>query len=115
MRPLNTADVFKAARAVKSSGLREELKKLTLCIANGSGEVDVENIGVDAILQVIECFADKNAEKAIYEVLSGPFEMDADMIPVMTLDELFGCLEYMAMDPGLKYFFKRVSGLIGAN
>lgn len=115
MRPLNTADIFKAARAVKSSGLREELKKLTLSIANGSGEVDVDNIGVDAILQVIECFSAKNAEAAIYDVLSGPFEMDADKIPTMPLEELFGCLEYMAMDPGLKDFFKRVSGLTGRN
>ena len=113
MRNLNTADLFAAARAVKSSGLRDKLKEVALKLAHE--KVDVESVGVDTILTVIECFADKGAEQAVYQVLSGPFEIPASQIESMELSELLDNIEQLSKDPGLSDFFKRLSGVIGSN
>ena len=112
MRRLNTADVFVAARAVKRSGLRDELKKYITQIAQ-DGSADVEDIGIDTMLRIIEVFAEKESEEAIYLVLSGPFEMDAADVAALPLDKLAGNLDFIAKDGGLLLFFRWLSGILG--
>lgn len=112
MRKLNTADLFRAARAVKASGLRGELTKYIAMLSNGSGELDAEKIGIDTILMVIELFAERNSENAIYEVLSGPFEMEPAEIAAMELEPLMEMLGELAADGGLKAFFSHLSAIL---
>jgi len=109
VRNVNTADLFRAARAVKSSGLRDRLKQTLLVIDKN----DLKSAGIDTILTIIEAFAEKGAENALYEVFAGPFEMTADQVASMELSELMDCLDGLAKDPGMADFFKRLSGLIG--
>lgn len=113
MRKINTADIFLAARAVRDSGLRGELQEFIKDIADGNVTVDAENIGIDTILQVIEIFSDARCERAIYEVLAGPFEVAPEAIPVMEIGTLLDNLEYLARDGGLADFFRRLSGILG--
>lgn len=115
MRKLNTADIFRAARAVKASGLRSELGKLMYSVSKGENEIDLEKVGIDTILAAVEVFAEKNSEKAIYEVLSGPMECKPDDIEKMEISALMDSLEELSKDPGLLDFFKRLSGMIGRN
>lgn len=112
MRRLNTADVFVAARAVKRSGLREELKKYIAQIAE-AGAFDVQDVGIDTMLRIVEVFAEKESEEAIYLVLSGPFEMDPKEVASMSLDVLVDHLEYLSQDGGLLLFFRWLSGILG--
>lgn len=114
MRKLNTADLFCAARAVKSSGLRAELQRMIDSIAKG-GVPDVQSIGIDTILQVIDVFAEHKSEQAVYEVLSGPFEMKPEEVAAMELEPLMDNLEEIFRDGGLQLFFKRLSGILGRN
>ena len=111
MRRLKTADVFTVLRAIKAVGLREELKPVLARAA--SGEVSVEDVGIDGFLSLLEMLSEKKAENALYEVLSGPFEATPEEMEVMDLDELAAGLVQIAQENNLKAFFGYVSGLLG--
>lgn len=112
MRRLTTPDIFAAARAVMGCGLREELRKKIRDIAKGDGELSLDDIGIDTVLLAMEALTTKDAEKTVYEVLSGPFEMTAEEVEAMPLDEMLANLETLLHDPGARAFFKLLSGMI---
>ena len=87
MRKLNTSDVFAFARIVKASGMREELKKILKDVA-ASEEMDLEDVGMDTILAILEALSEKQSEAAIYKLLAGPFETTAEEVEKMELPEL---------------------------
>ncbi len=113
MRQFNTADLFVAARVVASSGLKPRLKELMQDISGSEDALEMENIGIDTILAIMEVFTSEACEDGLYEILSGPFEMKPEDIPVLTVDALLENLEYLYDNGGLKNFFKRLSGMIG--
>ena len=59
----------------------------------------------------MEILAEKKSEQAIYEVLSGPFEMDPKQIEQMDLVPLAENLEKLAKENDLKRFFTLLAGL----
>lgn len=113
MRLFTTADVFAVARVIRASGIREELR----AIISKSVESDAptQEIGIDGMLTVLEVFAEKKAEAAIYEVLAGPMEMTAKEVADMPLADLFDALKKMAEMNDFKRFFGYVSGVVGKN
>ena len=111
MRKLQTADVFNAMRMIKKANLKEEIKPYLMMAA--SGEVNVEEVGIEGVLGLIETMSEQKIESAIYEVLAGPFEMTADEVAKMDLDKMIECLETLGKENNLKVFFKSLSGLIG--
>lgn len=113
MRKLNTSDVFAMARVVRASGMREELRGLIKRAAESGAKV--EDVGIDGFLTILEALAEKKAESAIYEVLSGPFEVTVQEVSVMQLDELTEKLTQLAEGNDLKRFFKWLSGILGKN
>ena len=113
MRKLNTSDVFALARVVRASGIRDELRPLIKRAAES--DAPVEDVGIDGLLTVMETLAEHKAERAIYEVLAGPFEMSADDVAAMPLDILALQLKTLAEENQLKRFFGYVSGILGKN
>lgn len=113
MRKLITADVFATARIIKASGMREELKQLIKRAVN-SGE-SAENIGIEGFLVIAEALAEKNSENAIYAALAGPFEMSAEDVAALPLDELMANLAELVQSCNVSNFFKNVSGILGKN
>ena len=113
MRNLNTADLFKAVRVIKTSGLREELKPLLDKAADG--KADVKNVGIDAIMTVVGTLAENGVERAMYEWLSGPFEMDPEEVAQLDVIDLCDKIEWLWKDGNLQSFFVRLSGLTGTN
>lgn len=109
MRKLITQDVFNALRAIKKANLREELKPI-LKLA-GSGNLNIEDVGLEGMLSVIEIFSEKKSEKAIYEVLSGPFEKTVEEIENMNLIDLAENLEAIVGENDIKRFFTLLAGL----
>ncbi len=112
MRKLNTSDVFVAARAVMGCGLREKLRDLCMELSD-SGKLDVTKVGVDSALAVMELFVSAGAEKALHQILSGPFEVEPEAVAVMELPELVDGLEWLWSDGGAAPFFKLLSGILG--
>lgn len=87
MRKLNTSDVFSLARLIKEIGIKEDIKKLSTSVNENT---DVKEAGFDLIFTVIEKFAEKNSEPALYNFLSGPLEIDPEEVGKV---ELFTLVE----------------------
>lgn len=110
MRKLQTSDVFNALRLIKKAKLKEELKPVMELA--GRGELRVEEIGIEGILTAIEIFSEKGAEKALYEVLSSPFEASPEEIEVMDINTLASRLEQLSKENDIRRFFTVLSGLL---
>ncbi|WP_313413136.1 hypothetical protein [Sedimentibacter sp.] len=110
MRKLQTQDVFAAMRAISKANLKEEIKPLLKKAS--AGEVDVEDVGIEGILNLIEIFSKQNSEYAIYEVLAGPFEMTPGAVKQMDILMLANYLETLSKENDLKRFFTLLAGLI---
>lgn len=111
MRKLQTTDIFSAMRAIKKAEIKEGLKPYLQMAA--AGDMDLEDLGIEGFLGLIETLSETKSEMAIYEVLAGPFEMEAKEIKTMDLDVFIESLERLAKENNLKVFFKSLSGMIG--
>ncbi len=81
MRKANIHDMFNISRLIGELGLKEELYN------SQTGIDDVEKIGFNFIYNMFEKATTVNAESRIYEVLSGPFEMDVEELKIMEIDK----------------------------
>lgn len=113
MRKLNTADVFAAARVIRASGVRIELRELIARAAES--DTPIKSVGIEGFLVVAEALAEKKAEQALYDFLSGPLEMPSAEIPLLPIDELMAKLLELTAKVNWKDFFKSVSGIAGKN
>lgn len=125
MRKINTSDIFKTMRLLKTAGVKEELLPMIKNYADQlrrasqnaeNADTDntalVESVGIFAILSVMEVLATANCESSVYEILAGIFGNTADEVANMDLDELALNLEIMAAENDLKKFFTTVFNLI---
>jgi len=110
MRKLQTKDVFEVLRIIKKANIKEELKPYVKMAANS--ELDIEELGIDGVLGLIEILSQKNSEKALYDALAGPFEMTAKEVENLDLNKLIENLETLAKENDLKVFMCSVSGMI---
>ena len=110
MRKLQTKDAFNAMRLIKKANIREDIKPVLKMAATGN--LKVEEIGLEGMLVLIESMTSEQAEKAIYEFLSGPFELEPEKIQEMDMKMLTEKIKEMGKDEGLKDFFSFLSGLI---
>lgn len=113
MRKLNTSDVFALARVIRASGIRDELRPLIRRASESNAPV--EDVGIDGFMTIMEALAERKAENAIYEALSGPFEVSAEDIANMPLPQMVEKLSALAQENELKSFFGYVSGILGKN
>ena len=109
MRKIQTKDVFAAMRLVKKSGMKQQLIPL---IEKAAGSAEFTKIGIEGFLTVMEVLSENNSERAMYEVLSGPFEMTAEEIETLDLDELSSMVKELGEQNNVRNFFKALSGLI---
>lgn len=110
MRKLQTQDVFATMRAIKRANLKEGIKPIIMKVSNEG--LALEDAGLEGILGLIEIFAEKKSEQAIYEVLAGPFETTAEEIETMDLIILVENLEKLSKENDLQRFFTLLAGLI---
>lgn len=110
MKRLQTSDVFAALRIVKAAEMHEALKPVLKKVSEG--KASVEDIGIEAVLTIIEAAAGTKAENAIYTFLAAPFEMSAGEVAALPLDKLMANLKELAKENDLSGFFKSLSDLI---
>ena len=108
MRKIATKDIFAAMRVIKKSGMKQEL----IPLVHKAAEVGIENIGIEGILTVIEVLSENNAEKALYDVLAGPFEMTTEEVESLELEKFTAMLVELGEQNDLRNFFKALAGLI---
>jgi len=111
MRKLKTPDVFNAMRVIKKTGVKEGIKPYIKMAAEG--KLSTEDLGIEGVLGLIEILAESKSERALYEVLAGPFEMTPDDVAELDLDVFVSNLKIIEKENNLKVFFNSLSGLIG--
>lgn len=121
MRKLQTQDVFKFARIMKSAGLKEEIRSATQkAQMAGKGLTDKEEIdkakeeiqseiGVDILIALMDSCASKDLEEKVYDLLSGVFEVGAEDVKAMSLDTLIEKVKQLAKENNLQNFMNAAS------
>lgn len=117
MRKLNTQDIFNFTKVMKAANLKEELQPLFLKgkeikSEDNNTEADIKQIGIEAILTVIEACGNAGVEDKVYKFLSGPFEMDEKTIAELSIEALFEKFEQLASENNISLFFKRAANLM---
>ncbi len=110
MTNLKTRDVFKAFRVVKASHLRDEL--IPMIEALGKAEnPNLKRVGINFYLTVFEALAEHGTENSMYDLLSGPLEMEPEEIADLDADKLVEMLKELGKVSNLQAFFKALSDL----
>ncbi len=97
MRNFNTSDIFQAARIIKKYDIKEIIKPLAKM--GEQKNVDIEDLGLEAVVTIL---SDEKSEKAFYEIVALPFEMDYKEIANIDIDVLLEKIEGL----NLLRFFK---------
>ena len=115
MRKLITADVFALARVIKASGMREQLSAFVRTLSEKDEKPDVESVGYEAFLVMIEALAERKAENALYDALAAILEVTPDEVKTMPPADFFKVFLVISEENDLKAFFVYVSGILGKN
>lgn len=103
MRKLKTTDAIAFCRCIKRVGLKERIREIT---ANADNVKDVVDQGFEILWSVMEAATEPEGETAIYEFLSGPFEMTPKQVGNLDLDVMISNLKQLATENNLAGFFK---------
>lgn len=107
MRGLQTADIFTAARIVKSAQIADEVKVMAAAM-DEKKDVSVLDFGVEMVVRVFEKLVGTESEKAIYKFLSGPLEIPekdiAKMDPIDLIDKIKELQEVIDVERWKSFF-----------
>lgn len=109
MRKLNLSDVFAFSRLIRILGLKNELKSI-MEQSKGNG-ADVEQLGIDTILMVMNAAANEGADAAAYAFLGPIFEMDPQQVAELPLGILIENFKQIAAENDLARFFTQAAKL----
>lgn len=104
MRNLNTSDVFEFSRMIKNVGIKEEIRNISMKATESNA--DVKALGFDMIFSLIEKFSEAKSEKALYEFLSRPLEVNPKEVGEMDIFELIEKIMNIANIDRWKSFLK---------
>lgn len=114
MRKLQTHDIFMALKVINAAQIKDEVKRIAMLTQNGK-QLKVKEVGVEFILGCLEKISGTEAEQSIYELLSGPMQIEAEEIKTMDpfdlVDKIEELGEFIGKDK-IKNFFKRVADLM---
>lgn len=111
MRKISIVETLKTVNFVISNGMEEEVQKMAF-IAKSGGPINIRELGIKFI---VECTGKLTTDKALdrlFEILSGPFEMDAEELKNMAAEDFMTMfIEFLdTIDAeNVKGFFKSVA------
>lgn len=111
MRKINVTETLKAINFVTSVGVEEEVKEIAALLKSGK-KINVREVGIQFVVGCVSKVTSDNAINRFFDILSGPFEMDADVLQAMPLEEFMPLfVDFLdTLDAeNLKGFFKSVT------
>jgi CRISPR/Cas system endoribonuclease Cas6 (RAMP superfamily) len=111
MRKINITETLKAINFVTSVGMEEEVKEIANLVKSGK-ELNVKEVGIQFIVGCISKITSDKALNRLFDILSGPFEVKADVLKNMSTEDFMPLLvEFLdTIDvENLKGFFNSVS------
>lgn len=127
MRAINTQDVFRLSRIIKTIDIKAELpgivkqiekmNEVKLSIQEDDSEEVKEQkkaeyeeimvkVGIDIVFGIIEKCSDPKQEKAIYELLGGILEKDAKKIAEQPIKDTIEDIKQIVEENDIAVFFK---------
>lgn len=121
MRKIQTQDVFKLARIMKQTKLKDQISELVkkgneisnskAIIAKEGREKAKEQFGIEVALALIEECADPKAEKLIYEFIAGIAEKQPKDIETQSLQTTIEQIQQIVSENNIMNFFNTASRL----
>lgn len=109
MRKINTADVFKMARLMKSANLTESIKKAYM--AGKEKDADTEEVGINAIMDIMGSCCDTETEKGFCELLAGISEKTEDEVINQSLEITIADIKKICEENNIVNFLKSASSM----
>lgn len=109
MRKLKTTDIPAFCRCLKKIGIKNEIQAIAKEADNAK---DVWDKGFDLIWNIFDLATEAEGENALYEFLSGPFEMNPKAVADLDFEVLFDNLKQLAEENNLTVFFKSAAKLM---
>lgn len=109
MRKINTADVFKMARLMKSASLTESIKRAY--VAGKEKDANIEEVGMNAIMDIMGSCCNTGTEKSFYELLAGISEKTEDEVMNQSLETTIADIKKICKENNIANFLKSASRL----
>lgn len=106
MRKANVNDMFCAARLIIKLDIQDKL------FGAVKGENDVEKIGFNVFYSIFEKAVSVQMQNEIYEVLSQPFETEAEEVGKMEISEMLNAIKTCYNMETLVNFTKRAASIM---
>ncbi len=111
MRKLNTGDVFKMARLLKSANIVGSVKN---AFEKGKEEgADTMNVGIDFVCEVLCACSEERTETQLYDLLSGVCEKKPEEIRSQSIETTVQDIQRIVEENNVLNFFKSASRLSG--
>jgi hypothetical protein len=111
MRKINITETLKAINYITSVGMEDEVKAMANLVKSGK-KLSVQEVGIQFIVGCVSKMTDDKALNRLFDILSGPFEVDSETLKTMSTEEfmqLFVQFLDTIDEENLKGFFSSVS------
>ena len=111
MRKISITETLKAVNFITSTGLENEVKNMAELVKSGK-KINMREVGIQFMVGVVGKLTTDNAIDRLFDILSGPFEIEAEVLKGMSTEDFMPLfLDFMdTIDAeNLKGFFKSVS------
>lgn len=109
MRKINTADVFKMARLMKSAKLTESIKRAYT--AGKEKDANMEEVGMNAIMDIMGSCSDTGTEKCFYELLAGISEKTETEVMNQSLETTVADIKKICEENNIANFLRSASSM----
>ena len=111
MRKLNTGDLFKMAKLIKSPKVNEEIEHLISEAKEVSTEDGKKELGVKLFNVLIMGCGNENVDEKFYDLIAGITSKTSKEIEDMELETLFGICKQIVKNNDIARFFKSAGQL----
>ena len=122
MRKLQTQDVFKMARIIRTADMREQIsgtiKKAKQAERRqirekGKASADrlIENVGIEILMSVLDACGNPEVERQVYDLLGGVAEKKPEEIKTQSFDATVELIKEIAKENNMKNFFSAAGKL----
>jgi hypothetical protein len=111
MRKISVTETLKAVNFVSSVGMEQEVKEIAALVKSGK-KINVQEVGIQFFVGCVSKMTSDNAIHRLFDILSGPFEIKAEVLRDMPFDDFMPLfVEFLdTIDAeNLKGFFKSVT------
>lgn len=115
MRKINIVETLKAVNFITSTGMEEEVKQMAALVKTGK-KLNIREVGIQFVVGCVGKMTTDSAITRLMDILSGPFEVDADALKQMPAEDFMKLfLEFLDTidEENLKGFFNSVSVSLG--